>query len=251
MRRNKPCQSHQPTGFQETTATALGNIHLDLATVKFANSQALGCKDAGNYSTAQTHGETCRGRWSRKERRGGRQKWLQRGPVACKTGLVSTVVWQSPTPDWCSVSSSYIFVLKHILTTFLCKLTLYPMSLSAARTKCQMLRRSMCARVKFGASHWSQIENVDTPGLFCQILGRVEVSQCELLEQVGVFNLQLWGRNHVCSQNQLLEGTGVRQVRGQCQWLEWDHGSQLMCLVWAAWESLYPHQTWRMWGVRV
>lgn len=57
----------------------------------------------------------------------------------CKIGLVSTLVWQSPTPDWHSLSSSYIFVSKLFLTTSLCKLTLYPMYLSAARTKCQML----------------------------------------------------------------------------------------------------------------
>lgn len=62
--------------YQETTATTLGNIHLELATVKFANPHALGCEGAGNYRTAQTHGGTHRGKL---EQEGMKRGQMERG----------------------------------------------------------------------------------------------------------------------------------------------------------------------------
>lgn len=130
----------------------------------------------------QTHGGTRRGRQSRKKQRGGRQKGVQRGPVACKPWPVSMPVWLSPAPDCAARPHS---PLNLFLTTSPRTLPLCPARVRAARTQRQVPAGPVCVQVEFGASRWSQTGGVGAPGLWCQRLERVGGSQRELLQQVG------------------------------------------------------------------
>ena len=107
----------------------------------------------------QTHGAgDAQGKGEQEGTKWGRQKDVEEGPVACKTGLVSTLVWPSPLPDHCSlVLASYIFLLnvflKHLSA---CAHCLSPVNLWCKDWVPATGEPCACARGEFGASSWAQ-----------------------------------------------------------------------------------------------
>jgi len=107
-------------------------------------------------------------------------------------------------------------------------------------TKCPILG-DLCVCVSgTWCSHSSQIRDAGTPSLCCQRLEPVGGPQHQLLEQLGVYNLQPQGGNSVCSQNQLLGDTGMSEASQGLGAGGWKRDARL-----------YPPQTQCAWAVHV